>query len=72
MSFIKTNAYKPSEKIDIAKNYLIPEMEKQYVIPTDSIRFTDDNIRYIIGKTDEEKGVRNFKRALNELFPYIN
>ena len=72
MSIIKTYAYKPSEKIEIARNYLIPEMERQYNIPHDSIRFSEENIRYIVGKIDEEKGVRNLKRALNEIFAFTN
>jgi ATP-dependent Lon protease len=73
MTVIKTYEYGTSQKLDIASGFLVPELNKQYNFDVSDIIFTNDILRYIINnKSDEEKGVRNLKRALNEIFGYVN
>jgi len=73
MTIIKTYEYNTSQKLDIASGFLIPELNKQYDFGKSDIVFSHDVLRYIINnKSDEEKGVRNLKRSLNEIFGFVN
>lgn len=65
MTIIHTKSYDTTDKIEIAKYYLLQDIAKQYKIS--SIKITDDQLKYIIKNTDEEKGVRNLKRSLEYL-----
>lgn len=72
MITIKINDYTINDKIIIAKNYMIPELLEKYAFKTDDIIFTDDILKKIIDKTTTEKGVRNFKRNIDEILSRIN
>ena len=70
---IETKGYDSKDKIIIAKNYLIPAIEKNIGFNEGEIVIDDDALKFIIKEyTDEEKGVRNFKRCLEILFTKLN
>lgn len=70
---IKTEGYSKTQKITIAKNYLIPSIEKNIHFKKDDITFDDEALSYIIDDlTENEKGVRNLKRCLEIVFTKLN
>ena len=73
MQVIRTNGYELKDKLEIAKNYLLPEIYSVYNYTDKEIAFSDDCITYIIKNfTSEESGVRNLKRCLDNLVSLIN
>ena len=70
MYTIDIPGYEKKEKIIIARDYLIPVMNKDFNIS--DLVWTDEILDYIIEKTDTESGVRNFKRKLETIFSKIN
>ena len=69
---INTDNYTIKDKISISKEFLIPELCKDFNFNSDDLVFTDDIIRYIVSKTDKEDGVRNLKRSLECIISNIN
>ena len=69
---INTDDYSIKDKINISKEFLIPELCKDFNFNSDDLVFTDDIIRYIVSKTDKEDGVRNVKRSLECIISNIN
>jgi len=72
MITIKVKGYNTEDKIKIARDYLIKDILKEYNIKNDEIIFTDDVIKFIIENTNEEEGVRNLQRNLNNIISHIN
>ena len=73
MQVIRTKGYELKDKLEIAKNYLLPEIYSIYNYTDKDITFSDDCITYIIKNfTSEESGVRNLKRCLDNLVSLIN
>ncbi len=73
MYVINTKGFKPSDKISITRNYLLPELYETFLFSENDISFTDENILYIIEKyTDKEEGVRNLKRSFETIISKIN
>ncbi len=73
MQVIRTKGYELKDKLEIAKNYLLPEIYSVYNYSDKDITFSDDCITYIIKNfTSEESGVRNLKRCLENLVSLIN
>lgn len=70
---INTKGYKKEEKAIIAKNYLIPKIQKDLNFKKNDIIIDEDMINNIIDKfTDKEKGVRNLKRCFETIYTKIN
>ena len=69
---IKTNGYLLQDKIQIAQKHMIERTLKEYNMAKNDIIFSDDIIQYIIQKIDVEEGVRNMKRAINDIVSNIN
>jgi len=70
---IHTDGYKNQQKLIIAKQYLIPSIEKSVNFEKDQIIITDEIINHIIDTfTEDEKGVRNLKRCLEIIFTKLN
>jgi ATP-dependent Lon protease len=69
---INTDDYTKTDKLNIAQNYLIPEIMKDFNISEDLIYFTKDIIEYVINKTEKEKGVRNLRRSLETIISNLN
>jgi ATP-dependent Lon protease len=69
---IKTKGYNKKEKIKITHDYLMPEILNDFLMDHKDIQIEDDVINYIIDTIQEEEGVRNLKRALQEIISQIN
>jgi ATP-dependent Lon protease len=72
MICIHTNGYSAKDKVIIAKNHLIPYLTAEFGFPKDSILFPDDVLHSIISRVEQEEGIRNFRRALHEIFSNVN
>lgn len=67
LEIIELSSYTEFEKLDIAKNYLIPNIYKEHLVCSKEIRFTSDIIMEIINRYTKEAGVRELKRNLNTI-----
>jgi ATP-dependent Lon protease len=73
LTIIKFNGYTIEEKILIVQDYLIPDLLKNIGFQKNDITIHKDTIKYIINEyTDNEDGVRNIKRIIEDLFLKIN
>ena len=70
---INTGGYGSKQKCVIAKDYLIPKIEKNVNFNKGDIIFEDETLIHIIDTfTDKEQGVRNFKRCLEIIYTKLN
>lgn len=64
MEIIQISGYTENEKIEIAKNYLIPRQLKENGLRSTEVGFTDEALRMIIRSYTREAGVRNLEREI--------
>ena len=64
MDVIELGSYTDEEKLQIAKNHLLPKQMKKHGIERRRLRVTDDAMREIIACYTRESGVRNLEREL--------
>jgi ATP-dependent Lon protease len=69
---IETKDYTATDKVNIVKNYMLPEVMRQFNIKDSDITIDDDMIRKIINATTPEAGVRNLKRNIESIISNIN
>jgi ATP-dependent Lon protease len=69
MMTIEIPGYNNTDKVNIARDYLIPEMNKEYRMTID---WSDILIESVIDKTEKESGVRNLKRSLDTIYSKLN
>jgi ATP-dependent Lon protease len=70
---IETSGYNTKQKTTIARDYLIPTIEKNVKFDSGEIIIPDETLEYIINHyTEEEKGVRNMKRCLEIVYTKLN
>lgn len=69
---IKTQDFSQKDKIQIAKDYIIPELLETVGFKEGEVIISDEMYDYIMTKVPEEKGVRKFKELLRTLFMKIN
>ncbi len=67
LEIIDLSSYTEFEKLDIAKNYLIPNIFKEHLVCSKEIRFTNDIIMEIINRYTKEAGVRDLQRNLSTI-----
>jgi ATP-dependent Lon protease len=72
MVTIKASGYNQTDKIEICKKHMIPKILKEYAFNSDDIKFSDEILRHIITMTQDEEGVRQLKRALEDIVSNIN
>ena len=73
MYVINTKGFQLKDKIEIANNYLLPELYNTFLFKKDDIIFKNENLEYIINfYTNKEEGVRNLKRCLETILSKIN
>jgi ATP-dependent Lon protease len=72
MIVINVKGYNNQEKIVLSRDYIIPEILKQYNLKKGDIIFRDDLLLHIINNIENEEGVRNLKRAINNIISWIN
>jgi endopeptidase La len=71
MKIIRVKGYKMLDKINIAKDYLLPKLIKHIGLNID-VRFSNDILEYIIDTYTNEGGVRKLKETLNDILLEIN
>ena len=64
MEIIFLSGYTESEKIAIAKGYLIPRQIRENSLRENEVSFTDESLRKIIREYTREAGVRNLERKI--------
>ena len=69
---IKTKGYKIKDKINICKQFLIPDICKNINFNPKHIIFSDSLLQYIIKNFTQEEGVRDLKRCLLNIISKIN
>ncbi|MEA3498964.1 MAG: endopeptidase La, partial [Campylobacterota bacterium] len=68
MEFINISSYTPSEKFNIASNYLIPQEIQKHGLKKSEINLSKPTIKLIIEKFTREAGVRNLRRVFGKLY----
>jgi len=69
---IKTEGYSVKDKVKIAKDFMLPKLMKEFAFAQTDIIIPDDVVSHIISLIDEEQGVRNLKRALEDILSRVN
>ena len=64
MEVIELTSYTDLEKLEIAKNYLIPKQRKKHGISGKQLRFTDSAVMEMISAYTRESGVRILEREI--------
>ena len=59
--------YSIEEKLQIAKQYLVPRQIKQNGITDQVIEFNDEELRTVISEYTMESGVRNLERSIGSI-----
>lgn len=67
MEVIELSSYTDEEKLQIARNHLIPKQLKRHGLKKTQVKLTDDAIREIIVSYTRESGVRILERELGSL-----
>ena len=71
MKIIRVKGYKMLDKINIARDYLLPKLMKHIGLDV-NVQFKDDILEYIIDTYTYEGGVRKLKETLNDILLEIN
>lgn len=77
IEIINVPAYLPVEKINIAKNYLVPKFEEEYGFTEDHqnqerVNITDASLIEVINSyCGHEAGVRNLRKCIDRIFRKI-
>lgn len=72
MKIIRVKGYKMLDKINIARDYLIPKLLKQIGLDDIKIEISDKLLEFMIDTYTNEGGVRKLKEMLNDIFLEIN
>lgn len=67
MEVIELSSYTDEEKLQIAKQHLLPKQMKKHGLKKTQLRVTDDAIREMIACYTRESGVRNLEREIAAL-----
>ncbi len=67
MEVIQFQGYTPVEKLQIAKEHLVPKSMEAMGIPADKMSFTDDSLETIISEFTMEAGVRGLRKRIDGL-----
>ncbi|MER3429661.1 MAG: endopeptidase La [Blastocatellia bacterium] len=67
MEIIYIAGYSDREKLNIARQYLVPRQIKENGLTPENLEITDDALRLIITRYTREAGVRQLERAIGNL-----
>ncbi len=67
METLELQGYTEFEKIQIARNYLIPRQTDENGLDAADIRFTDEAVGHVIRRYTREAGVRNLEREIGTI-----
>lgn len=71
LEVIEIASYTLFDKIEIAKNYTLPRLGKEYGFDYKLIKFTDDVIKKIVLEYTRESGVRDLERKISTIIRKI-
>ena len=69
---IETKPYSLTDKIQISRRHILPEIMKQFNIGEEDILIEDAIIKKLVIETESEAGVRNLKRNFESIISNIN
>jgi endopeptidase La len=69
---IKVNPYTINDKIEICKNFIIPEISKNTGFEKNKIKFPEKTLKFIINNYTNEAGVRGIKRIIEDMYLQLN
>jgi len=64
MEIIQLSGYTPSEKLSIAKQFLVSKQLEAHGLPAEKVKFEDDALKLLIERYTREAGVRNLEREI--------
>ncbi|MEZ5245807.1 MAG: endopeptidase La [Acidimicrobiales bacterium] len=67
MEVIPLRGYSEDEKVDIARDHLLPRLYEENAVRADEVVVSDDVIRTVVGDYTREAGVRSLERRLDRL-----
>ncbi len=67
MEMIEINGYTPNEKLQIAKQYLVPRQIERNGLTEEQMAFTDDALLFLIDGYTRESGVRQLEREIGSV-----
>jgi ATP-dependent Lon protease len=67
MEVIRLSGYILEEKVQIAKQYLVPRQLKEHGFGAKDVKFSDDALRLIADKYAREAGVRNLEKQIRKI-----
>lgn len=67
MDIIQISGYTDLEKLEIAKRYLIKKQSIENGLSENFLKFTDDNLKFLINNYTRESGVRNLERKIGKI-----
>ena len=73
MTIIKTHGFDKTQKIELSKKFLLPDIFRELGMESNIVLFKDSVLGYIISNfTNEEAGVRSLKRSLTRILSKLN
>ena len=67
MEVIRLSGYVREEKVEIARQYLVPKQLKEHGFASDEVEFTDEALNYLADRYAREAGVRNLEKQLRKI-----
>lgn len=67
MEIISLRGYTEDEKVDIARDHLLPRLYEQNAVRTDEVVISDEILRTVVADYTREAGVRSLERRLDRL-----
>lgn len=64
MEVIEVSGYTETEKVNIAKKYLVPKQLKEHGLSEDNLKLSDSTLTDIVSKYTRESGVRELERKV--------
>ena len=71
MEVIRLSGYSVEEKIEIAKQHLIPDQRKEHGLKANDVNFKTDAISHIIEDYTRESGVRSLDRKIAQVMRWV-
>jgi ATP-dependent Lon protease len=71
MEIIEVSGYTLQEKLQIAKQYIVPEQISEHGLNLEHIDFPDEGINFLIESYTREAGVRSLKREVGALCRFV-
>ena len=72
MRVIDMKGFKVSDKLDIAKRYLLPSIMKEIKFKSNALTISDDVLKFIVTEHTKEQGVRDLRRCLSTIVTKLN